>query len=200
MSSRRPRRKSPATNRGAGTGATREPAKIITPVGNVDGESVAEQNDSKIRVKQFPFHLLAVVAFLILGVILVAPPLQGLIAQQEDKRELLSELEEGKERIALLEQELELWNDPTYVQSQARKRLGYVLPGQTLYLVSEEDLGGSQVEKRLQQEAKDLRSATPFYITLWSSVKVIDNLEQGDLPGNVPAITPNQVQKNGKSK
>ncbi|MCI7551850.1 MAG: septum formation initiator family protein [Actinomycetaceae bacterium] len=133
----------------------------------------------------------AVLAFLALAVVMVASPLKNYLVQQEEKRELLAQLEDSRTHIEQLEQELALWKDPVFVQSQARKRLGYVMPGQTLYLLDDGALGEVKgTPKQLAQKALDeRRAATPFYLTAWDSIVVTSKATQVlNNPEQVPVL------------
>ncbi|MFC5370684.1 septum formation initiator family protein [Arcanobacterium bovis] len=142
------------------------------------------------RTRQFSVRLALVIAAVMIGVFIVSSPLRGYIAQQEEKRELLSTLDHRKERVQELEQQLALWNDPQYIQSQARQRLGYVLPGQTLYTVDPQAIAGAQPkeQEQLAELNKERRAATPFYMTMWDSISIAGQSGKVDNPSNVPVI------------
>ncbi|WP_124054216.1 FtsB family cell division protein [Arcanobacterium ihumii] len=142
------------------------------------------------KTRQFSLRLALIIATVMVGVFLVSTPLRGYIAQQEEKRELLATLEQNKERVQELEQQLALWNDPQFIQSQARQRLGFVLPGQTLYLVDKDALNGGESEQKEQLEElnKERRAATPFYVTMWDSISIAGKSGDAENPSNVPVI------------
>ncbi|MBM7824800.1 cell division protein FtsB [Arcanobacterium pluranimalium] len=146
------------------------------------------------KTRQFSLRLALVIATVMIGVFLVSSPLRGYIAQQEEKRELLSTLDHRKERVQELEQQLALWNDPQYIQSQARQRLGYVLPGQTLYTVDPQAIAGAQPkeQEQLAELNKERRAATPFYMTMWDSISIAGQSGAVDNPSNVPVINNNK--------
>lgn len=79
---------------------------------------------------------LAVVAMLMAAVMILAPNLQEYIVQREEIARLQQQSETTRQSIAGLEAERERWNDPAYVQAQARERLLFVMPGETSYLVA----------------------------------------------------------------
>ena len=79
---------------------------------------------------------LAVVAMLVAAVMILAPNLQEYIVQREQIARLQQQSETTRQTIAGLETERERWNDPAYVQAQARERLLFVMPGETSYLVA----------------------------------------------------------------
>ena len=145
--------------------------------------------DAGQKSHQISLRLIAIVAFAALAVIIVLTPLRGYVNQQEEKRQLQSQLEASKAHVEELEQEIALWNDPQYVQAQARDRLGYVMPGQTLYtVVGSGDDTQLTPEERVVQANERRRALTPFYITLWDALHVADLSDTEGNPQNVPVI------------
>lgn len=78
--------------------------------------------------------LALVLVFGILMVLLV-PNLYAWVKQEEELRSINQQVQAAQQRNADMAEKLELWNDPEYVASQARERLGYVKPGETQYTV-----------------------------------------------------------------
>lgn len=141
------------------------------------------------QAREFPLRHLAIIIFAAIAVLVVATPLNQYMAQQEEKRQAVAQLEATKERIVTLEEELARWEDPQFVQSQARERLGYVMPGQTLYVVS--DAGAGSAEERLAQRVDEVnrerRAETPFYVTMLDSITIAGEIG-ADNPEGVPIL------------
>lgn len=72
---------------------------------------------------------------------LVAPSVLQWIRQEQNRRDVLAELEQARARQSDIERKIELWKDPEYVTSQARERLGFVKPGETQYSVIDPGAG-----------------------------------------------------------
>ncbi|MEW6871765.1 septum formation initiator family protein [Trueperella pyogenes] len=142
------------------------------------------------RTRQFSMRMLAVLLFAAISVVIVASPLSQYLDQQQQKRELLRQLEETTARVELLEQELARWQDDDFVRSQARERLGYVLPGETLYLASDPAKGTPEeiVAERAKEVNDRRRQATPFYLTMWDSIQIAGASGQIVNPSNTPII------------
>ncbi|WP_164712331.1 FtsB family cell division protein [Trueperella bialowiezensis] len=142
------------------------------------------------KTRQFSLRGLAIVFFVLVAIAIVAPPMNRYLEQQQEKRQLTQQLEDATERVALLEQELARWQDDDFVRSQARERLGYVMPGETLYLVSDPDEGTH--EQQLAERTKEMndrrRQATPFYVTMWDSIVIAGGAGEETNPSNVPLI------------
>ncbi|MCW2540843.1 MAG: acyl-phosphate glycerol 3-phosphate acyltransferase [Frankiales bacterium] len=107
-------------------------------------------------------------------VIVLASPLQtylsrrgGVAASQRQNAEL-------QQRVLQLQQQSDAWNDPSYVERQARARLQYIRPGDTLYTILNADGTprassdtGPVALPRLQHQAS-------WNATLWGSVADAD--------------------------
>ena len=118
----------------------------------------------------------AAVLALVIGALLAsaALPLREYLAQRGEIAELEATQAAARERIAALEAERDRLQDPAYIAAQARKRLHFVMPGETAYVVlAPEELPSEQAEK-----AEAARS--PWYSQVWGSV------QQADRPRSAP--------------
>ncbi|MCI6574577.1 MAG: septum formation initiator family protein [Actinomycetaceae bacterium] len=139
---------------------------------------------------QISLRMLAILAFAAIAVLIVMTPLRAFITQQEQLRSLNDELAARREHISELNDAIALWNDPQYVQSQARQRLGYVMPGQTLYYVTgKQAQSAASGEQRIAQANKERRAATPFYMTMWDSIVIAGQVGSAQNPQGVPVIS-----------
>ena len=78
----------------------------------------------------------AVLGMVLLGLLLAyAYPVRVYLAQQAEIAAMEAEQTVQREKIDDLAEQRDLWNDPEYVKSQARRRLHYLLPGETPYVV-----------------------------------------------------------------
>ncbi|XCB29428.1 septum formation initiator family protein [Arcanobacterium hippocoleae] len=146
------------------------------------------------KTRKIPVRILAVIFTCLIAVIILANPVRDFLAQQEEKRAITSQLAESKAELAALQQQVDLWNDPSYVQAQARKRLGFVLPGQTLYYVSG-DLTAADKAKKADEEERAIalrRKAMPFYVGIWKSIEIAGTAdldpEKLSNPENTPLV------------
>lgn len=110
---------------------------------------------------------------LVIAVLLVsyAYPLRTLYEQHSERAALEREAEELRERVDQLETELELWEEPAYVQIQARERLGFVMPGEQGYVVIHPEDDG---EQETGPEGLPPAGEGTWYERLWSSVQAAD--------------------------
>lgn len=106
-------------------------------------------------------------------VVSYASSLRAWAEQRSQIAELKAEQAERTDRVGELEGELNRWNDPAYVEAQARERFGWVLPGETGYKVVDETSGGPA---KTPPSASGKSGATrPWWSTLWGSVEKAGN-------------------------
>jgi len=85
-----------------------------------------------MRLSGFTFVMLFVI---VLAVVVLAPSLRTLVEQQNQLVELRQAVEDQKAEVNELEGNIARWDDPAYIEAQARDRLVYVYPGDYTYLV-----------------------------------------------------------------
>lgn len=93
--------------------------------------------------------------------------------QRSDMARARADIAERQASIAKLEDELARWNDPEYIKTQARERLGWVLPGEVGYRVIGAD--GKVVSGQVGsiKGANDPENQA-WYERVWSSVQAAD--------------------------
>jgi cell division protein FtsB len=115
----------------------------------------------------------AVLGLLLLGLLLAyAYPVRVYMAQQAEITALQDQQDKQRKTIDALTERRAKWDDPAYVTAQARRRLHYVLPGETPYIVIGSQPGpdaGADTTPAGQPVA-----APPWYAKLWSSVAAAD--------------------------
>ncbi|MRX45498.1 FtsB family cell division protein [Agromyces kandeliae] len=93
---------------------------------------VAETWLAGIRFSGFSIIMMGV---LVLAVVVLAPSIAAYAAQRQQIAELKADVARQEADVARLTEERERWNDETFIVTQARERLYYVLPGEVSYLV-----------------------------------------------------------------
>ncbi|MBA3530261.1 MAG: septum formation initiator family protein [Propionibacteriaceae bacterium] len=110
-----------------------------------------------------------------------ASSLRIYFAQAHEIAATKQEIIQRQSRIADLQSELVRWNDPAYVKTQARARLGWVMPGETGFKVVGQDGkplgGGAEVNSAKTADAPQ----DAWWAKLWGSVEAAD--EPAPAPG-----------------
>jgi cell division protein FtsB len=112
---------------------------------------------------------LAVVAAVL--IVSYASSLRAWLDQRSEVALLQSQISERREAIAAMQAELRRWEDPAYVETQARERFGWVMPGETGYRVVGLDgqpLGAADGLGGLTQSAAVTKP--DWWTTVWGSV------------------------------
>ncbi|WKN49417.1 septum formation initiator family protein [Nocardioides sp. Arc9.136] len=116
----------------------------------------------------------AAVLVLVLAVLAVsyASSMRAFLHQRGEIAELKAQIAERKAAIDDLEREKKRWQDPAFVQSRARAELGYVLPGETPFVVLQDDeplTTGARLS-----DPDDLPEQAPeaWWVGAWESVEL----------------------------
>jgi cell division protein FtsB len=99
----------------------------------------------------------------------LAFPLREYLAQRGEIADYRSQVAEQEQRVDELRRAQRRWQDPAYVEAQARERLRYVMPGETSYVVLEADEAPAQDGVVVRQPETADRS--PWFADLWHSVE-----------------------------
>jgi cell division protein FtsB len=118
-------------------------------------------------------RFIAVAAFFFLAIVLIGSPLQKYFAQRAQINALSAQVDANRKAVEEARKELELWNDPNYVKSQARARLHYVLPGERQYILTNDiTLEGSD---KTNSVAANVPTGVPWYTRLIATVTEAGN-------------------------
>jgi cell division protein FtsB len=134
--------------------------------------------------------LLVVFAVLVIS---YASSMRAYLQQRDQINELRQQIATSKADIAQAEREKRRWQDPAYVEAQARARFGWVLPGETSYQVL--DANGNPLTG--DDELTDPSTVAPARPRAWwskaySTVEAADHPEKKVTPPPATRITPNQ--------
>lgn len=118
--------------------------------------------------------LIAVVGVLILS---YASSLRIYMNQQRDMAVAQQQIADRQARVAELTDELQRWQDPAYVRTQARERLGWVVPGETGYVVLGPDGKPIDGSNSIDSERADKEEPTAdaWWARIWGSVDAADH-------------------------
>jgi len=115
----------------------------------------------------------AVLGLVVCALVLsVGYPLKQYLAQRGEIGRLEQQQRSTQERVKALEERKRRLSDPDYVRAQARQRLHYVLPGESVYVV---------VTPRQRSESEVGTAPIPivdpggsWYDRLWGTVRAAD--------------------------
>ncbi|KQW48874.1 septum formation initiator [Nocardioides sp. Root1257] len=127
----------------------------------------------------------AAVLLLVLSLLTIsyASSMRAYLDQRSHIDDLKGQIALRQARIDDLEREKRRWDDPAFVRQQARD-LNYVMPGETAYVVLDEDGKPLDSEAKLSDPAEAARKApTAWWSTAWKSVELAGNPPK---PGDKP--------------
>lgn len=112
------------------------------------------------------------VLFIVLFSIAVtlAPPTQHYFAQRAQISALESSVESNRKKLLDARAELQRWRDPSYVRSQARTRLHFVLPGERQYIILGAENQSDQSATGAAPVNEDFPLGVPWYSRIISSI------------------------------
>lgn len=112
---------------------------------------------------------LVIGAVVILLVVLLASPLHRFLGSRSDIGAARQQLAADKRQLAELRAEQAKWDDPGYIQRQARARLQFAMPGDTVYAVV--DRGAkTRIEQTSGQGGDEAARSLTWNGRLWQSV------------------------------
>lgn len=118
------------------------------------------------------------VMVLVLSVLTIsyASSLKAYFQQHSQIQQLRSQIADSTSSITRLEDEKARWHDPAYVREQARARFGYLMPGQTSYVVIGEN-GKPIAAQSTLSDPRTSTSTTPtaWWTREWRSVQLAGN-------------------------
>ncbi|WP_097677296.1 FtsB family cell division protein [Nigerium massiliense] len=132
------------------------------------------------RGKGLAFTHRALILFAVLALLALsyANSLRTYLNQQATITQAQQQVTERQQRVTQLEDQLNRWNDPNYVKSQARTRLGWVMPGEVGYRVIGAD--GTVLTGSEESGALDRAGVTDMTPRWWD--RLAGSIEAADHP------------------
>lgn len=113
-------------------------------------------------------RFLLVTGLFFLVIVLIGSPLQNYFAQRAQINALSAQVKANQAALEEARRELELWNDPNYIKSQARTRLHFVLPGERQYILTNPvTLEGEDSSNKI---ASNVPAGVPWYSRLIATI------------------------------
>ncbi len=107
---------------------------------------------------------------LVLAVVVLAPSIAAFAQQRQQIAELRAAVSAQEEEVQRLRDERERWNDETFIVTQARERLYYVMPGEVSYLVIDDRPAGTAADAAAEVSAEVTETKGDWMRTLLDSV------------------------------
>lgn len=157
----------------SGSAGSRPTGKRVTPA--IDRRSRAPRprtapprprDETRRRQTTLTARAAVLVVALAAVALAVALPFKIWLGQRSDIASLNAQTQQAQHQIAALQAERKRWNEPSFIEQQARTRLHYVMPGQKTYVV----LGAPTRSKHKAATGAATVSTSPWYAQLWSSV------------------------------
>lgn len=175
-----PRRPTRSASRRGSRGSGTHPGQSSAPARSGSEREAPEEPAAPVVVERgVPPRVATLVVVALIAFAVVFTSLRAYLSQRAQYDDVVNELARAKATSTALEQELAQWQDETYVRSQVRERLGYVMPGETTYVVVGADgLGQAEDGGDPEQDAQ----RAPWYLSLQESVRVAGGTEPTQAP------------------
>ncbi|MEO6884905.1 MAG: septum formation initiator family protein [Jatrophihabitantaceae bacterium] len=105
----------------------------------------------------------------VLLIVLLASPLNRYFNSRSDVSNAAQQLDQDRAKVTQLQAQLALWSDPGYLQQQARVRLQYAMPGDTVFVVV--DNGAKSDLEKTRGTGSDQQAAGSWNEKLWTSIQ-----------------------------
>lgn len=123
-----------------------------------------------------PMAVLFLVACMVVAAFIVMSPLRTLMDQRAERADLVEQIAQAQERNEKLRQELAKWEDPNVVRREARERLGFVQPGEKVYIVTDSSVAQPGPSETEDPALRPVIEPDSWVRTLW----------QGQAPSSIP--------------
>lgn len=111
----------------------------------------------------------AALGVLVVLITILALPFKEWVTQRARISDLETQLAWHTDRVADLEASIERWDDPAYVEAQARARLHFVRPGQVGYVVLTDE-AAEEPETTQTRPMAEAPQGGPWWSAVWSTV------------------------------
>ncbi|MGI3784865.1 MAG: FtsB family cell division protein [Janthinobacterium lividum] len=162
------------------TGRTKATPRSAAPKAGSSGRPTAGQRSASVLHRAVRANLtaraLALVVVVLVLTISYATSLRIYFSQAHEIASTKAEITQSQASITDLQGQIARWNDPAYVEAQARERLGWLVPGETGYTVVGADGkplgGGLTLDSSAQTDPK--KDQPMWWDRMWGSVAAAD--------------------------
>ncbi len=170
------------TRGGEGRGGNRRPANRGAAPGRGLAGSPSAPDDARPR-SRFTGRAAVLVLVLLVLMMSYASSMKAYLQQRSHIDSLNAQIVQQERRIEVLTRETQRWEDPAYVRTQARQRFGYVLPGETSFVVVGADGEPLEPKGNLSDPADVVQQPpTAWWDRAWASVELAGNPPRTQAP------------------
>ena len=108
-------------------------------------------------------------AVVVLFVVLLASPLSRYLGSRSGIQSAATQLQHDRAQLAQLTRQKARWSDPGYIQQQARSRLQYAMPGDTVFVVVDKG-APTQIERTTVRGSAADQAGQAWNTRLWNSI------------------------------
>ncbi|MCH6471238.1 FtsB family cell division protein [Sinomonas terrae] len=157
--------------RAASTARTSAPGRGSSPKLSAAQRSAA-RDQQPVPARAFSGRILALALVLVAVTIMLAPTIRVFFSQRAEIHSIQADIASKQTDQTNLKDEISRWQDPAYVQQQARDRINMVMPGETSYWVFG-DVGASSTSSSATSNATSGSSPSdvPWTQSLWDAVR-----------------------------
>ncbi len=159
-------RTSPAAKRDARPQAEPVVHSVTEPIRRAIAASVEQRSEQRLGFTARRAAILAAVVCVL--TLTIAGPVRTYFAQRTEMKQLAASEASLRQQIAELESQKAKLADPVYIASQARERLGFVMPGDIPYQVQLPP--GAAPPPGASPQAEAVRNSDPWYTSLWHTI------------------------------
>lgn len=138
-----------------------------------------------LRGNRFSGFTVLMLVVIVMFVVIVAPGLRVYLEQRQQLAALQAAVAERDAQNAELGEQIARWSDPAYIKAEARDRLYYVMPGETSFLVIDD------------QPVVDDTGSTAGQTISTTEVDWLSALFASGVTAGLSTETPEQLQSNG---
>ena len=129
-------------------------------------------SDAPVPARAFSGRLVALALVLIAVTIMLAPTVRVFFGQRAEIQSIQADIAAKQSDQANLKAEISRWQDPAYVQQQARDRINMVMPGETSYWVFGDASSSSASDGTSGAGSSGSSSSdVPWTQALWDAVR-----------------------------
>lgn len=135
--------------------------------------------DAQVGRLRVSWTLLVVGGLVVVGAFTLAPSVGLLLEQRQTIADLQDRVAEQQENVDDLTDEVAQWDDPAFIEAQARDRLFYVYPGETAYVVLD-DRGPAESAEDAPTFTSDLVESHGDWVQAGIASVVLSGLTDAD--------------------